>query len=81
MASNPNAKKQVWYLPGPFYQYVENVKELADRAGLRIIDANVTEDRSNEAPKTPKVTIRDEFKPKAEAKAKRADQADEQPKE
>lgn len=49
----------VWYLPGPFYQYNEDVKKLAKRAGLRIIDSTLTEDRSYAADesKLPKVTL------------------------
>ncbi|WP_434703077.1 hypothetical protein J3P85_19380 [Pseudomonas sp. Z1-12] len=50
--------KNVWYLPGPFHQYLEDVKALAKKAGLRIIDANVTESREDAAEDTPKVTIR-----------------------
>lgn len=71
------SKNPVWYLAGPFYQYTENVKELAERAGLRIIDATVTADRTDEADKVPKVTLRDEFKPKAadKGKAKAEDKA------
>ena len=48
----------IWYLPGPFYQYQEDVKALAAEAGLRIIDANVTADRDGAAENTPKVTLR-----------------------
>lgn len=30
----------VWYLPGPFFRYEGDVKELAARARVRIVDAN-----------------------------------------
>ncbi|WP_456254892.1 hypothetical protein ACP3PM_20760 [Pseudomonas iridis] len=49
---------KIWYLPGPFHQYRENVKELAKERGLRIVDANVTEDREGEAFDVPEVTLR-----------------------
>ncbi|TWC11442.1 hypothetical protein FBY06_14431 [Pseudomonas sp. SJZ085] len=48
----------IWYLPGPFHQYRENVKALAKEAGLRIIDANATEGRDGEADRVPEVTLR-----------------------
>ena len=48
----------IWYLPGPFYQYQEDVKALAAEAGLRIIDANVTTDRDGAAENTPEVTLK-----------------------
>lgn len=50
--------KKTWYLPGPFHQYRENVKVLAKERGLRIVDANVTEDREGEAVDVPEVTLR-----------------------
>lgn len=49
---------KIWYLPGPFHQYRENVKELAKEYGLRIVDANVTEGREGEAVDVPEVTMR-----------------------
>ena len=48
----------IWYLPGPFYQYLEDVKALAAEAGLRIIDANVTTDRDGAVENTPEVTLK-----------------------
>jgi len=62
--------RPVWYLPGPFYQYNEDVKALAKAAGLRIIDANVTEGRQEAADPDalPVVTLRDGTAP-APAKA------------
>ncbi|MCP1446399.1 hypothetical protein J3D54_005531 [Pseudomonas sp. GGS8] len=50
---------KIWYLPGPFHQYQEDVKALAKEAGLRIIDANVTESRDDEADNTPEVTLKE----------------------
>ena len=49
---------KIWYLPGPFHQYRENVKALAKERGLRIVDANVTEDREGETFDVPEVTLR-----------------------
>lgn len=49
---------KIWYLPGPFHQYREDVKALAKEHGLRIIDANITESRDEEADDVPEVTVR-----------------------
>lgn len=49
---------KIWYLPGPFHQYLEDVKALAKERGLRIIDANATESREGEAHDVPEVTLR-----------------------
>ncbi|EMR4172435.1 hypothetical protein R2537_007477, partial [Pseudomonas aeruginosa] len=38
-------KLPIWYLPGPFYRYEQDVKAEAAKAGVRIIDANATESR------------------------------------
>lgn len=53
------SNNNIWYLPGPFHQYQEDVKALAKEAGLRIIDANVTDDRGDEAVDTPEVTLKE----------------------
>lgn len=50
---------KIWYLPGPFHHYQEDVKALAREAGLRIIDANVTTSREDAAENPPKVTIKE----------------------
>jgi hypothetical protein len=49
---------KIWYLPGPFHQYREDVKALAKEHGLRIIDASITESREGEADDVPEVTVR-----------------------
>ena len=53
--------KNIWYLPGPFHRYEDDVKALAKKAGLRIIDANVTESRDNEAEIPPKAKLKAEY--------------------
>lgn len=50
---------KIWYLPGPFHQYQEDVKALAKQAGLRIIDASVTASREGAAEDVPAVTIKE----------------------
>lgn len=50
---------KIWYLPGPFHQYKEDVKALAKEAGLRIIDASVTASRDGAAEDVPAVTIKE----------------------
>lgn len=52
------SNKNIWYLPGPFHQYQEDVKALAKENGLRIVDANATESRDDEAEDVPEVTVR-----------------------
>jgi hypothetical protein len=51
--------KNIWYLPGPFHRYEDDIKAIAKKAGLRIIDANVTESRDGECEKPPKVTLKE----------------------
>ncbi|MEB2514795.1 hypothetical protein SOP85_05015 [Pseudomonas sp. YuFO20] len=51
------SNKNIWYLPGPFHQYQEDVKALAKEHGLRIIDASATGSRENAADEVPDVTI------------------------
>jgi hypothetical protein len=53
------SNKSIWYLPGPFHQYQEDVKALAKAAGLRIVDASVTESRDGAAEEVPEVTIKE----------------------
>lgn len=53
------SNKNIWYLPGPFHQYQENVKALAKANGLRIVDASVTESRENAADDVPDVTVKE----------------------
>lgn len=52
------SQKNIWYLPGPFHQYQEDVKALAKENGLRIVDANATGSREDEADDVPQVTVR-----------------------
>lgn len=53
------SNKNIWYLPGPFHQYQEDVKALAKANGLRIVDASVTESRDGAADDVPEVTIKE----------------------
>lgn len=60
-----NQMRPVWYLPGPFYQYNEDVKALATAAGVRIIDATVTDSRDHAADpdQLPTVTLKSDGQP------------------
>jgi FtsZ-binding cell division protein ZapB len=49
----------IWYLPGPFHRYEGDVKAIAKKHGLRIVDANVTESRDGECEKAPKVALKE----------------------
>ena len=53
------SNKNIWYLPGPFHQYQEDVKALAKDHGLRIIDASATESRADAADEVPDVTVKE----------------------
>lgn len=53
------SNKNIWYLPGPFHQYQEDVKALAKASGLRIVDASVTESREDAADEVPEVTVKE----------------------
>ncbi|WP_053129132.1 hypothetical protein [Pseudomonas sp. MIACH] len=53
------SNKNIWYLPGPFHQYQEDVKALAKDHGLRIIDASATESREDAADDVPDVTVKE----------------------
>lgn len=53
------SNKNIWYLPGPFHQYQEDVKALAKDHGLRIIDASATETREDAADEVPDVTVKE----------------------
>lgn len=54
------SNKNIWYLPGPFHQYQEDVKALAKASGLRIVDASVTESREDAADDVPEVSIKEQ---------------------
>lgn len=56
------SKNNIWYLPGPFHQYQEDVKAMAKEHGLVILDANAATSRKGEANDVPEVTIRPELK-------------------
>lgn len=56
------SENNIWYLPGPFHRYEDDVKAIAKKAGLIIVDANVTEDRDGEAEKPPKAKLKAEYR-------------------
>ena len=66
---------KIWYLPGPFHQYQEDVKALAKKAGLRIIDASATASRVGEAKDVPAVTVKQVARSVVENQLMVADQA------
>lgn len=61
--------KNIWYLPGPFHRYEDDIKAIAKKAGLRIIDANVTESRDGECEKPPRAKLKAEYEPAKVAKS------------
>lgn len=66
---------KIWYLPGPFHQYQEDVKALAKKAGLRIIDASATASRVGEAKDVPAVTVKQVARSVVESQLMVPDQA------
>ncbi|WP_445209970.1 hypothetical protein, partial [Bordetella bronchiseptica] len=75
------AKLPIWYLPGPFYRYEQDVKAEAAKAGVRIVDANATEDRKGAAKDVPKVTLKPEYRPKGKAEAAKEKELEPTPKD
>lgn len=69
---NKGDDRAIWYVPGPFYQYKEDVKELAREKGLIIIDANQTEDRTNRAVNVPVLSLKPEYDHANDATANKA---------
>ena len=49
--------KKIWYVNFPTFQYKENVKELAIKNGLKIIDAQFQGD-NEQCEKAPKLTLK-----------------------
>ena len=66
---------KIWYLPGPFHQYQKDVKALAKKAGLRIIDASATASRVGEAKDVPAVTVKQVARSVVESQLMVPDQA------
>lgn len=56
------SENNIWYLPGPFHRYEDDVKALAKKAGLKIIDASVTENRDGAAEKVPEASLKAEWR-------------------
>lgn len=60
-------EKNTWYVEHPTYRYVENVKALARKAGLVVVDTNATDSRDDAAQSPPALTLKPEFAPPAPA--------------
>ncbi|MCY1178850.1 hypothetical protein D9M73_192230 [compost metagenome] len=67
--------KNIWYLEGPFHRYEDDVKAIAKKHGLRIVDASVTESRDGECEKPPKVKLKAEYREVSQSTASTADKA------
>ena len=63
----------VWYVNFPTFQYNEDVKELARKAGLRIVDAKF-QGKNKQCEDAPKLTVK---KDEAKIEAEKAEQAKE----
>ena len=49
--------KEIWYVEFPTYKYKEDVKELAQRNNLKIIDATF-QGKNKQCEKAPKLTLK-----------------------
>lgn len=58
--------KKVWLVKFPTFKYNEDVKELAQKANLKIINAKFAKEIDKKYVETdaPKLTLKDEYKPK-----------------
>lgn len=56
------SENNIWYLPGPFHRYEGDVKALAKKAGLRIVDANMTESREGSSEMVPDAALKPEWR-------------------
>lgn len=69
--------KNKWFIEFPTYRYNENVRALAAKNGLNIVDAKYKNDPIGnfEAPKVPKLTLKPEYAPEKveEPKASKED--------
>lgn len=52
---------KAWYVDFPTFQYKEDVKDLARKNGLILVDAKFKGDKK-QCEKAPKLTIKDEYK-------------------
>jgi len=64
------SKKTIWYVQLPAWRYEEDIKELAQKNGLKIVDAAFQGDNAQCA-KAPKLTLVDKVKKADELKALR----------
>lgn len=63
--------QKIWYVPHPTHVFNEDIVAIAVEAGVAIIDANYSEDRTDEWLDAPKLTLKsDTPKEKADKVAK-----------
>ncbi|MGC1329308.1 hypothetical protein [Pseudomonas sp.] len=70
------SENNIWYLPGPFHRYEDDVKAIAKKAGLVIVDSTVTDDREGAAEKTPKAKLKAEYREPSKSSGPAADPRD-----
>ena len=58
-----------WYIEFPTYRYVEDVKELAKKHSLQIVDKRF-QGKEKQCQKPPKLTLKEEYRPKKVIKTK-----------
>ncbi len=60
---------KLWYVGFPIYRYNEDVKALARKAGLRVVDAIFKGDNKQVA-NAPKLTLKKEYQPEKSKETK-----------
>ena len=72
MATTKTSRPSTWLVPHPTWVYVEDVKAIARRAGLRVIDVAFASPEDVEAAVSakdaPQLTLKPEFAPAKPAK-------------
>lgn len=70
------ARNPVWLVEHPTHRYVEDVRALARKAGLRVVDATGADDAMRAAAvpadQAPRLTLKPEFMPPPAPKAPKA---------
>jgi len=56
--------KELWFVEFPTYRYTQDVKVLARKAGLKIVDARFKDEMDmTQAPTAPKLTLKKQYAP------------------
>lgn len=65
MAKNKKDTRKVWFVEFPTHRYTQDVKTIARKGDLKILDAKV-QGKREQCTGAPKLTLKPEFQPKIE---------------